>query len=146
MLLPTLYDLATLLALRGARSAGEKGISSSNCQHCQPNSRQAGPGGALSSSPSRAAAAGRRVYWRGPGHRGYGGSTTPAQPSPSWPLLQHPTGKGLLLKLVSLSLDQLNRGSADAFDASLSLQAHLGHDPVADTYLDTCSTPCIKHA
>lgn len=98
-----------IAALRGARSAGKKGISSSNYQHYQPSSRQAGPRGALSSSPSRAAAAGCRAYWRGSGYRGHGGSTSPAQPSPTWPLLQPPTGKGLLQQLVSLSVDQLNR-------------------------------------
>ena len=128
MLSLSLYDLATLLALRGARSAGEEGISSSNCQHCQSNSRQAGPGGALSSSPSRAAAAGRRVYWRGSGHSSHGGSTSPAQPSPSWPLLQPPTGKGLLLKLVSLSVDQLRRKYADALQHPRALRLILSID------------------
>jgi len=98
-----LCDLATLLAFRGARSASKEGISSSNCQHCQPSGRQAGPRGALSSSPSRAAAAGCRAYWRGSGHRGHGGSTSPAQPRPSWPLLQPPTGKAVLLKTAIIS-------------------------------------------
>ena len=43
-------------------------------------------------------------------------------------------------------LDQLNRGYADAAEASLSPQAHLEHDSVADAYLDTSTTACIKHA
>ena len=49
--------------------------------------------------------------------------------------------KGFCSSLSHCQLISAQQGYADAFGASLRLQAHLEHDPVADTHLETSLIP-----